>query len=261
MILGFDDGSETDLNLHPELRKAMQGPFQKFDPAKVEILLAAGVDWFHENRLEPDSWGQAVPWSRPYATKGELGLVVVQRLLHFQVQANLQGAQFSFRLQDQDTSLRLRGEPAVKKCNELTRAYLLRYGTRGLLSPAMKLVQAGDPAAAREAFEGIVGLLPEEGQAWFWLGILLTREGDAARAKEATRRAAELLASPYLDRAACPSCGWIPCGQGLWKCEGCGSAFDPFEARGECPKCAKVQAETACLACRKKSPPATWWKE
>lgn len=260
MILRFDDGSETDLNLHPDLRKAMATPFHKLDPAKVEILLTAAIDWFWDRRQEPSPYGEAKPWSKTYATKGELGLVVVQRYLHFQVIAEQTGiAKFVLKMQNEETSMAIRGEPAYKRCNEMTRGHLMRYGALSLNEAGMRLLAAGAAAEARETFDGITQLLPEEGTAWFWLGILRRRDGDAEGAAPAFRRAAELLASSYLDRARCPSCGFIPCGQPMWKCEGCGEMVDLFEARGECPKCRKANGDTACPACRAKAPHASWW--
>jgi len=260
VILTFDDGSTTDLNLRADLRKAMHGPFDKIDPAKTEIFLTAAVDWFWETKQEPDAQGNTVPWSAVPATKGELGFRVIERLLHYQLQADQQGpARFLFRLEGQDTSKALRGEAALRVCNERARGHLLKYGELSLLSAALKFLGSGTTPEAREALEGIVDLFPESGTGWFWLGILLRREGRSERAGAAFHKAATLLDSPYLDRVKCPSCGWIPCGQPLWKCVACGEAIDVFEARGDCPKCSKPQGDTICLACGLKSAHASWW--
>lgn len=71
--------------------------------------------------------------------------------------------------------------------------------------------------------------------------------------RELTRRA----------NVRCPACSWRPPIRPLWLChpDGCGTLFDTFACRGECPSCKRTFEETACPSCKAWSPHAAWYVE
>jgi Zn-dependent protease len=63
---------------------------------------------------------------------------------------------------------------------------------------------------------------------------------------------------PRRDGFACPTCKTAPPVGEYWKCGQCGQAFDTFQARAVCPRCAAQFPQTKCLDCGGVSPMHDW---
>lgn len=59
----------------------------------------------------------------------------------------------------------------------------------------------------------------------------------------------------------CPFCGWRPSRRDMWACNpGCGTAWNTFDTRGECPDCGKRWSQTQCVKCGTWSPHDDWYE-
>ena len=63
---------------------------------------------------------------------------------------------------------------------------------------------------------------------------------------------------PRRDGFACPTCKTAPPVGEYWKCGQCGQAFDTFQSRAVCPRCAAQFPQTKCLDCGGVSPMDDW---
>jgi Zn-dependent protease len=110
---------------------------------------------------------------------------------------------------------------------------------------------------------GIAGLVAFIGIAvWsrsIWLGLisaylLMSCWGGLQRARQLLREAK----LPRRPGFACPSCRTAPPIGLYWRCNGCGQAFDTFEAQGVCPHCSNRFGTTTCLDCKEQRPMSEW---
>jgi Zn-dependent protease len=65
------------------------------------------------------------------------------------------------------------------------------------------------------------------------------------------RMLSKLLRNPRHTDAACPSCGFSPPLGNFWRCDECGTSFDTFDCRAQCPGCGKLFRLTTCPNCGK----------
>jgi Zn-dependent protease len=63
---------------------------------------------------------------------------------------------------------------------------------------------------------------------------------------------------PRRDGFACPTCKTAPPVGEFWRCGQCGQAFDTFQTRAVCPRCAAPFPQTKCLDCGGLSPMHDW---
>lgn len=68
-----------------------------------------------------------------------------------------------------------------------------------------------------------------------------------------------LLRGPHHKDAACPSCGFNPPLGNYWTCDECGTRFDTFSCRAQCPGCGKLFRITMCPECFQKHPIGEWF--
>ena len=72
-------------------------------------------------------------------------------------------------------------------------------------------------------------------------------------------------------RIRCPLCRWQPSRSSRWICgqsgppenynDGCGTRWNTFETRGQCPGCSHQWVWTACLRCHEFSRHVDWYGE
>jgi Zn-dependent protease len=68
-----------------------------------------------------------------------------------------------------------------------------------------------------------------------------------------------VLRGPRRQEAACPSCGVSPLIGNYWTCDECGTRFDTFGCRAQCPGCGKLFRVTRCPECYKQYPIGDWF--
>ena len=68
-----------------------------------------------------------------------------------------------------------------------------------------------------------------------------------------------LLRGPHHKDAACPSCGFNPPVGNYWTCDECGTRFDTFSCRSQCPGCGKLFRITMCPECFQRHPIGEWF--
>lgn len=68
-----------------------------------------------------------------------------------------------------------------------------------------------------------------------------------------------VLRGPRRPEAACPSCGVSPLIGNYWTCDECGTRFDTFHCRAQCPGCGKLFRVTRCPECYKQFPIGEWF--
>jgi Zn-dependent protease len=68
-----------------------------------------------------------------------------------------------------------------------------------------------------------------------------------------------LLRAPHHKDAACPSCGFSPPAGNYWTCDECGTRFDTFHCRAQCPGCGKLFRTTMCPECFQRHPIGEWF--
>jgi Zn-dependent protease len=68
-----------------------------------------------------------------------------------------------------------------------------------------------------------------------------------------------LLRGPHHKEAACPSCGFSPPVGNYWTCDECGTRFDTFHCRAQCPGCGKLFRTTVCPECFQRHPIDDWF--
>lgn len=73
------------------------------------------------------------------------------------------------------------------------------------------------------------------------------------------RMLARLLNGPRRMEAACPSCKTAPLLGDYWTCNECGTHFDIFEHRGQCPNCGQLYRVTKCPECYREHPLGEWF--
>ncbi len=73
------------------------------------------------------------------------------------------------------------------------------------------------------------------------------------------RMLSKLLSNPRHSDAACPACGFAPPQGNFWLCDECGTRFDTFDCRAQCPGCGKLFRITACPNCAKQHPINEWF--
>jgi tetratricopeptide (TPR) repeat protein len=257
----FDDGSTFVLD--GTLDAAFEIAFGECDPERIEEVVLAAVDYFWLVQRVPDKRGNEHPWEQRFSSKQDLTPAVLQPILNSQCGTIILGLEkYNLIIVDPDDgkSRTYKGKEALEKSNEYSLNYLGGFATKGLFMRGMAFVQQGRMGDARDVLERAVEFDEEFGQAWFWLGIVLQKQGENPEARRAFPKAAKLLQSPHFGKVACPSCGWIPSGEPMWKCDGCGERFDTFATRAKCPKCAKTHDTTSCIACKERPPHPDWWK-
>jgi Zn-dependent protease len=74
-----------------------------------------------------------------------------------------------------------------------------------------------------------------------------------------SRVLARVLNGPRRAEAACPSCGVSPLVGNFWVCDECGTRFDIFHCRAQCPGCGKLFRTTRCPECYKECPIGEWF--
>jgi hypothetical protein len=90
--------------------------------------------------------------------------------------------------------------------------------------------------------------------------------------EEIIRRATEKAEEPGKEpRIRCPLCEWVPEAGSQWFCApcgapehftgGCGTAWNTFDTRGECPGCRYTWTWTACLHCGQWSLHDDWYEK
>ena len=73
------------------------------------------------------------------------------------------------------------------------------------------------------------------------------------------RALTHILSGPRRQEAACPSCGVSPLIGNYWTCDECGTRFDTFHCRAQCPGCGKLFRVTRCPECYKQYPIDEWF--
>jgi Zn-dependent protease len=68
-----------------------------------------------------------------------------------------------------------------------------------------------------------------------------------------------VLRGPHHKEAACPSCGFSPPAGNYWTCDECGTRFDTFHCRAQCPGCGKLFRTTVCPECFHRHPIGDWF--
>lgn len=68
-----------------------------------------------------------------------------------------------------------------------------------------------------------------------------------------------LLRTPRHKDAACPSCSFSPPVGNHWTCDECGTRFDTFHYRAQCPGCGKLFRTTRCPECFQRHPIGEWF--
>jgi Zn-dependent protease len=68
-----------------------------------------------------------------------------------------------------------------------------------------------------------------------------------------------VLRGPHHKEAACPSCGFSPPVGNYWTCDECGTRFDTFSCRAQCPGCGKLFRTAVCPECYHKHPIGDWF--
>jgi len=76
-----------------------------------------------------------------------------------------------------------------------------------------------------------------------------------------SRALARILSGPRRAEAACPSCGVSPLIGKYWTCDECGTRFDTFHCRAQCPGCGKLFRMTRCPECYKQYSIGEWFAE
>jgi|GEM_PF-1275423 len=97
---------------------------------------------------------------------------------------------------------------------------------------------------------------------WLRKNLALNKNRDTVR-KE---RTAEVFDS---GRIRCPRCRWQPSKSSRWACvdygdpefyfNGCGTNWNTFETRGQCPGCRHRWQWTSCLQCQRMSRHEDWY--
>lgn len=73
------------------------------------------------------------------------------------------------------------------------------------------------------------------------------------------RALSRILSGPRRQEAACPSCGVAPLVGNYWTCDECGTRFDTFHCRAQCPGCGKLFRVTRCPECYRQFPIGEWF--
>lgn len=61
-------------------------------------------------------------------------------------------------------------------------------------------------------------------------------------------------------RIRCPKCAWSPRQTSRWSClPSCGTSWNTFDTRGQCPHCQRQWKVTQCLSCHAFSPHDDWY--
>ncbi|MCY7348596.1 MAG: hypothetical protein LH614_20595 [Pyrinomonadaceae bacterium] len=74
-------------------------------------------------------------------------------------------------------------------------------------------------------------------------------------------------APPDFSHIRCPLCRWQPQKSSRWHCSdfglhfGCGTNWNTFDTRGQCPGCRYRWQWTDCLRCFRSSPHEAWYAE
>jgi Zn-dependent protease len=93
-----------------------------------------------------------------------------------------------------------------------------------------------------------------------WLFIVATFVFLSANAGfRYSRMLARLLSGPRRQDARCPSCGTSPLIGKYWTCDECGTRFDMFAERGQCPGCGQLYRVTKCPDCFKENAVGDWY--
>jgi Zn-dependent protease len=74
-----------------------------------------------------------------------------------------------------------------------------------------------------------------------------------------SRVLARVLSGPRRLDAVCPSCKTSPLLGNYWTCNECGTRFDIFHNRGQCPGCGQLYRTTKCPECYRENPIAAWF--
>ncbi len=259
----FDDGSRFVV-LFSQWRQAFEAIFGPWAATRQRAweFLRLIVDYFWDSRTQPTRQGDEVEWAMDYSTKAELAHQVMLAVLgpvvnHFLFGPDKDGTPESQR---GGMARKKRGQEALKAARESALALFGSLVQRGLLHRARKLMEVGMDLQAAGDLEVAVSLDERNAQAWLCLSIIYRRLAEEFPARAAAYRAAELLHSPYLGRAQCPRCGWVPLGLPLWECSGCGARLDAFEAEGRCAACGRTDQQAQCPVCGVTSGLGRWWK-
>jgi hypothetical protein len=95
--------------------------------------------------------------------------------------------------------------------------------------------------------------------------------------QQQSRTGSVTITVPTLDednvfsRVRCPLCGWRPSSSSRWCCRpfetpepffaGCGTIWNTFSTRGQCPGCNHQWRWTSCLSCHGWSRHEDWYEE
>jgi Zn-dependent protease len=114
---------------------------------------------------------------------------------------------------------------------------------------------------------GVVALLVYAGWGGHFDGLLWPAVlsffliSNCVRGWKQARALAQLQKLTRRDGFACPSCHSPPPIGALWRCGGCGMAFDTFQENAVCPSCHAQYAVTRCLDCGEFRPIAEWRRQ
>lgn len=259
----FSDGSRFTI-LFPAWREAFEVVFGPWDVTRQRAweFLRVIVDYFWDSRTQPTRQGEEVEWATEYSTRAELAHQVMLAVLgpvasHFLSGPDKHGTPEAQRL---GIARKKRGQEALEAARQHALALFGNLVQRGLLHRARRLMEAGLDLQAASDLEMAVSLDEKDPQTWLCLSIIYRRLAEDFPARAAAYRAAELVRSPYLGRAECPRCGWVPLGTPLWDCAGCGAMLDTFETQGRCSACGRTDPQAQCPACGATSELVHWWK-
>jgi Zn-dependent protease len=95
---------------------------------------------------------------------------------------------------------------------------------------------------------------------FWWLSVIAAFVAfRAVVGVQQARLLARILSGPRHEEAACPSCGVSPLVGNYWTCDECGTRFDTFQCRGQCPGCGQLFRVTKCPECYKQNPIGQWF--
>jgi Zn-dependent protease len=70
---------------------------------------------------------------------------------------------------------------------------------------------------------------------------------------------AKILSGPRRKEVMCPACKSSPLVGNYWTCNECGTRFDIFQDRGQCPGCGQLYRTTKCPECYQDNPIGEWF--